>query len=142
MKSWQKLVLILGGSAVVSVGVLGVLGYHFVWKKKDQIMAATVEAGERGAAFGKGKSQSACVDEAMRRVTVERGIQEEALLRLWLRTCLEAAQADTTCEGVPPPSELMRSVAWAMAQCDAHQLGQDQACVRMVSDVQKHCTSE
>lgn len=142
MKPWQKLALILSGSAVVSVGVLGVLGYHFVWKKKDQFIAASVEAGQRGEAFGQGKLRGACVDEALRRLKIERGIPEESFIRLSLSTCLDAAEHDDTCEGVPPSSELMRSVTWAMAQCDARKMGGDQACHRVIQEVQEHCEKE
>ena len=142
MKPWQKLALILGGSAVVSTGVLGVLGYHFIWKKKDQFIAASVEAGERGTAFGKGKPRGACVDEAMRRLKIESGIPEESFIRLALSTCLDAADPDDTCEGVPPSSELMRSVAWAIAQCDARKMHGDQACTRVIGEVQEHCEKE
>ncbi len=140
MKTWQKVVLILAGSGVLSVAVLGVLGYHFVWKKKDALMAASMEADTRGRSFGAGRPKGACVDESMRLLKVDSSFQQEMLIRIELGACLEVAELDDgLCEGVPPSSELMRSATWAVERCEARQMGADQACSRVIRRIQDEC---
>ncbi len=139
MKTWQKVTLILGGSLVLSGVALGVLGYQFLWKNRDAVIAKITEAVERGRAFGAGKPYTACVDEALRQVAGDPGFQEEALIRTSLTACLEVATADSSCDGVPPTSELMRSTTWAIELCQAHAPRAAQACARVIRELQKHC---
>ena len=112
MPTWLKVTLIVIGSIILFVMVMGVGGYTW-WKYNGQnlMQDAQAAAGE-GRRFGAGKDSAACMEEGVRRT---KGIWFSGAVaaRLFLESCLKAANLEAGfCDGVPGPTELLKSVSW------------------------------
>ena len=59
---------------------------------------------------------------------------------LFLRSCLDVtAEPANFCDGVPPTSEIMKTVRWRLAQCEAAGNAGDQTCNRLLQAIQDRC---
>jgi hypothetical protein len=108
MPTWLKVTLIVIGSIILFVMAMGVGGYTW-WKYNGQNLIAAAGEGHR---FGAGKDSAACMEEGVRRT---KGIWFSGAVaaRLFLENCLKAANLEAGfCDGVPGPTELLKSVSW------------------------------
>ena len=112
MPTWLKATLIVIGSIILFVMVMGVGGYTW-WKYNGQTLMQDAQAADgEGRRFGAGKDSTACMEEGGRR-TKGIGFSGAVAARLFLESCLKAAKLEAAfCDGVPGPTELLRSVSW------------------------------
>jgi hypothetical protein len=140
MKTVLKILLILFGVGVVLVGAISIGAYVWFQKNKDGLKDMGEKTLAEGKAFGAGKASNACTDEAIRRLGAVDGMMQEVSNKLFLTACLGAAnEPPGFCEAVPVKGEIMRTVAWAIEQCNFYQLPSDQRCSRLVQAIQDHC---
>jgi len=112
MPTWAKVLLTIVAIGIALFIAAGFVGYHWVMKNKDHLMATRTE----GVAFGKGKDSSACVDGALKRLTG--GLTAQIDAKLFIEGCLTTATPSTPfCADVPPPSEIMKAAQWSVDQC-------------------------
>ena len=69
MPTWLKVTLIVIGSIILFVMVMGVGGYTW-WKYNGQTLMQDAQAADgEGRRFGAGKDSTACMEEGVRRTT-------------------------------------------------------------------------
>lgn len=143
MPKWAKILIALGcGSGLVIIAI-GVGGYIYINNHKDAWIAEGRKTNEEGRTFAAGKSGNDCVDETLSRLKNCSGIPCEIRVRIFLDGCLEAAaESPQLCEGVPPKSEIIRTVQWTLDQCARHGMPNSQPCSRVMQEVQKHCAKK
>src|SRR5262245_65421649 len=96
MPTWLKVTLIVIGSIILFVMVMGVGGYTW-WKYNGQNLMQDVQAAAReGRRFGAGKDSAACMEEGVRR-TKGMWLSGAVAGRLFVESCLEA---DTLGDGL------------------------------------------
>jgi hypothetical protein len=137
-----KVLLILAAGFVVFI--LVAFGAGAMWWKanKTRLMEGTSKAMAEGKAFGASRADTACVEEAFRRLDASSGFADEVSNRLFLSACLKAANGTPGfCEKVPAMSEIMSSVKWSLTTCTARARSDNQPCTRLVQEIQKHCHS-
>jgi hypothetical protein len=140
MRRWLKVLLIVGGSGIVLVG-LAIGG--FAWwlgAHKAELRAKGAEAESRGREYARGKDSNACINESLVRLEHAGGIVEQALLRVFLKGCLQSAARDPgLCAGVPATKEILKSASWRNEICAAHGKPSDQACGQLFGTIQEVC---
>lgn len=140
MKTWVK--VLLGGClllmAVAFVAVF--LGVRWFQSNKDDLMAKAQAMRAEGQAFGRSATASACVAKAIENYRGDTSLMREVRTRVWLTGCLETATPESElCTGVPPTSEIMRTVRWRMSECSRLGLDGDRGCTRVLEEVQRYC---
>jgi hypothetical protein len=112
MPTWLKVTLIVIGSIILVVMVMGVGGYTW-WKYNGETLMQDAQAADgEGRRFGAGKDSTACMEEGVRR-TKGIGFSGAVAARLFLESCLKAAKLEAGfCDGVPGPTEILKSVSW------------------------------
>lgn len=140
MPTWVKVVLV-----VILVGFLLLVAGVVIfarWMKsqgarlQEQGKVAIAEA----EAFGKGKDGEACVAEALNRLKTAEGFIGEAKTKVFLQHCLQAATVPPAmCEGVPAPTELMKTAQWTLDECARRGFPNNQRCARLIGALQVHC---
>lgn len=128
---WLKIVIGLGAVSIMGLIAAGIGIYLLVQWGEEQV-AGMVDAApalmEEGAAFGAGATDSACLDEGLKRaeqcsVTGMR-CQMEAVA--FGSGCLEASPYDpATCAGVADGGDLN---AWVTQQCVARNMAEVAQC--------------
>jgi hypothetical protein len=140
MPTWVKVVLV-----IVVVGFLAIVAGVIVAARWVRSQGASLQEqgkalAEDAEAFGRDKEPEACVAESLTRLKACPGFICEAKIKIFLTACLQAANDKTElCTGVPPPTEIMESARWQIAECDRRGWGNSQRCTRTVSTVQMHC---
>jgi hypothetical protein len=137
-----KILLILGAGFVVFISVA--FGAGALWWKanKVRLMEGPSKALAEGKAFGASRADTACVEEAFRRLDVSSGFTDEVTHKLFLSACLKAANATPGfCENVPAMSEIMSTVKWTLTTCTGRGRADTQPCSRLLQEIQKHCHS-
>jgi hypothetical protein len=112
MPGCLKVGLIVVGVLILLVTAIGVGGYLF-WKYNGEAIVAGAQVAEdEGRRFATGKDSAACMDEAARR-TKGAGFSAAVTTRIFLENCLKAARlTDGFCDGVPGPTDFLKSVSW------------------------------
>lgn len=142
MPKWLKVVLIVLGVLVLLCGLSGLGAWSWYGANKDKLKGVSERAKKEGAAFAFNRTDDACLDEALRRLSSRSGIIDQAEHKLFLKACLEkAARSPDFCTGVPPRSELMAFAHWAVERCAAKGKPGDQDCSRLMQSVQEACHS-
>jgi hypothetical protein len=140
MPAWAKVLLAFGCGLVLLIAAIGVGGYLYVNRHKDEWFAAGKKARDEGQTFAAGRNGSDCVDESLRRVRECSGIACEVRVRAFLDGCLDAAaESPQLCEAVPPRGEIVRTVRWSLDECARRGLPNSQPCSRVLQDLQKYC---
>jgi hypothetical protein len=140
MLKWVKFAAVLLLALAVIVGGGGV---WWVRQNRARFRGTLNEAREAGLRFGEANPDSACIDEALRRLE-ERGdfIDEIASHQPFLESCLKvAARTSGFCEPVPPPGELVRWLEWSCEAC-AERGHDNQGCPRLMKEAQRVCYPE
>ncbi len=140
MRTLLKVLLVIAGLFFV-LGIVCVVGGS-VWLKKNK--GKLMEMGDRasadGRAHGEGTDSDGCLDETLARMDTNKGLMAEVELKIFLKECLEVADAvDGFCDGVPPPGEIMKTVSWVTKTCAAEGRAGEQRCTRVVQAIQEHC---
>jgi hypothetical protein len=142
MPTWVKVVLVvvLVGFAAMAVGL--VVAARWLRHRGQSLARETERISVEAEQFGKGKDGEACVTESLARLKNCDGFICEAKMKMFLVTCLNAANTTPeTCKGVPNPNELVAGVRWQLAECSRRGFENDQRCTRLVQGLQVHCAS-
>jgi hypothetical protein len=140
MKTWVK--VLLGGCLLLLVlGFVAVfVAVRWFQSNKDDLQAKAAAVRAEGQAFGRSATASACVAKAIENYRGDASLWREVRARVWLPGCLETATPESElCAGVPPRSEIMRTVTWRMTECSRRGLDGDRGCTRILDELQKHC---
>ena len=133
-------VSILTMIAVVSA-LFAIGGYLWFQNNKNQLKEHWDKAAAEGQLYGNGKPSNECIAEAMRRLKSAGGfdLRQELSNKSFLHSCLAVAvEPADFCKGVPPKSEIMKSVSWILATCESAG-SHAQACGRLVKAILEHC---
>ena len=140
MPTWLKVVLIIVGVMVLTCGLVVSAGAWWLKKNKGEIESVGVEARASGEAYGRAHDQAGCLDQAITALPEKSGLVAEVKNKLFLASCLGAAPRSAGfCDGVPPSAEMIHSVTWATEACAKRAKGNEQACTRLMQEVQKAC---
>ena len=132
------LIVVLVGFVLVVAGV--VVAARWI-KRQGTVLKTEGEAVMAEARkFGEGKDGEACIAESLNRLKTASGLMGEAKVKIFLQTCLSTATVSPkTCEGIPKPSEIMKSAQWALDECARRGRPNDQRCTRVINAIQVHC---
>jgi hypothetical protein len=140
MPSWLKVVLIVGASGVLLLAA-AIGGFAWwIYAKRGELKEQGTAAMAEGKQYGLGKSSQECIDGSLTRLEHTSGIMQHALLGIFLKSCLQSAQQDPSlCVGVPSTGEIFRSATWRNDICAAHGHPGDDACARLLGNIQEVC---
>ena len=135
--------LLTGCVVLVVLGIVAVLaGVWWLRQNKDRLLEQGKAVRAEGEAFGRSATASACVDKALETYRGGSGLMRELHARIWLGGCFETATPESAlCTGVPPKSEIMRTVAWRLGECSRRGLDGDKGCTRILEELQQYCES-
>lgn len=142
MPTWAKVVLVvvLVGFAAMAVGL--VVAARWLRHRGETLARDAEHVEVEAREFGKGKDGEACMTESLTRMKACGGFICEAKTKMFLVTCLNAANTTPEmCKGVPNPNELVAGVRWQLAECSRRGFENDQRCTRLVQGLQVHCAS-
>jgi len=141
MPAWLKIILIVIGVIVLILVGFGVMGYVYFSQHRAEWMKAGTAAKQEGEAFAATHDASQCVDEGIKRLSSCSGLTCEIGARTFLGTCMtKAANAPPQfCSGVPRRSEIIRSAKWRIEECGRRGQPNNQACGRLMQEVQLYC---
>jgi hypothetical protein len=140
MPRWLKVLLVIGASGGL---LLGLAIGSFAWwltahRRELREKGISVEA--EGKAYGVGKSAHTCIDESLTRLERTPGIVQSALLRMFVKGCLESATHDPAlCLGVPATSDMFQSAIWRTNACTEYGKRGDEACANLLGAIQEFC---
>jgi hypothetical protein len=140
MPRWLKISVVLGASGALFVGL--VIGGFVLWlhANRDQLRAKGRAAEAEGKQYGLDKSSHACIDESLTRLARTHGFWEQAVLGMFLKSCVQSAPSDPTlCEGVPATDDIWKTATWRNQFCAAHGKPGDQDCCNLVARIQEVC---
>jgi hypothetical protein len=134
-------VFLIGCGSIVALGVIVVVGIALYLKSHgSEIIAEGQAMRQQGFEAGAKLGDGACVDAALGRMGTSPGFGEALDSRLWLDGCLEASDPGAAiCAGVPPETEIMKSVNWRLEECQARGRPNDNACSNLLASVQSYC---
>jgi hypothetical protein len=139
MKHDVKVFLWVGAAVLGLLGLLVVGAGTLLYLNKDRLLTGGRDAIEEGRKFGESATQDACLDEALRQAE-GKGPFGSIGPNLFLAGCLRSAQeSNGFCDDVPPTGEIMASATWRGGRCAEAGRPNDQACVQLMSSVQRHC---
>jgi hypothetical protein len=140
MPSWLKVVLIVGASGVLLLALaIGGVAW-WIYAKRGEFKEQGTAAMAEGKEYGAGKSSQACIDGSLTRLAHTSGIMQQAFLGIFLKSCLKSAPRDPAlCDGVPTTGEIFRSATWRNDICAAHGHSGDEACARLLGNIQEVC---
>lgn len=136
--AWKILAALAGVSVLLVVAAVGA-GFLWLQNNADTLAEQGKAAMRDGYDFGRGKQATACLDEALARLSDTSGLIAEATNKVWLASCFKSADIPPGfCDDVPPRSEIVQSATWAVGRCE--KAGRkDQPCTRLVGAVQERC---
>ena len=136
----MRVLLIILGVIVLLVVAVGAIAFIMLKKHGPELRERVAKTEEAGRAFGTGKPDTACVDEAFVQVRQCKGLLCEVEVQAFMTFCLDAAEPTAElCQGVPKPQNIMDTVKWSLAECERRGLPQNKPCTRLIQAVQKHC---
>ena len=130
-------------AALLLVSILSCLGLKMWFEdNKDELANMGEEADAAGIEYGIGSDQAGCVGAGLSQQDGCGAFDPmcEAENSIWLRACLSAATPTPGfCDGVPEKSDIIDSATWAVGTCMNLGRPDDQACGRLLQQVQEHC---
>ncbi len=140
MPWWAVLLIIFGVFALIGLVVIGGIVW-WVASNKDRIVADSKETVSQAQEYAATHDQNACVEEGLRKIEKCGGLMCEVNAQNFTLMCIQ--HAETTpgfCEGVPAPSEIMKTSSWVTDECRRRgKKGTDQRCTRMLQAVPQVC---
>lgn len=119
----------------------GSIGYVMFRRHGPQWKSRIEKSAAEGEALGKGRPDSACVDEAFARVNRCKGFVCEGDAQMFLTSCLaEAEPTAALCIGVPKPDSIRETIRWSLEECDRRGMPRNQRCTRLIGAIQSHCS--
>jgi len=131
--------LIVIGAVIFVVGGLGLLIYF-----SRGLFSDTMQVFQEGAAFGRGKEGTACVDEAVQRYDPQRDILQQTTDSMFVVACLGSSHPSAdVCASVPQTSLLNQGPvrAWAETECRDRGL-EGQGCSLIFTQVAGYCRTQ
>ena len=136
----MKIFLIILAVILVLVITAGVFGFLWVRNNAPALKEKADQAIAEGEAFGQGKQAAECVDESFLRLKARSGLVSELHTQMFMKSCLQVAEVPAEfCTGVPPSSEIMKTVRWSLEQCNGRGMPNSQPCTRLVRAYQEFC---
>jgi hypothetical protein len=140
MRTWLKVVLIVGGLLVVLFIAAGV-GIFFVAKRYGP---GLIEAGkhsfEEGRDYGRRTDNEGCLNEAVARHARADGLGTIISNNLFLRSCLDASRPTPGfCDDVPERWEFVKAARWQLDECKHYGLSPESQCGQLFQQVQQFC---
>jgi hypothetical protein len=136
----MRVLLIILGVIVLLLIAVGAIGYVMMKKHGPQLRERFEKTEAEANAFGAGKPDTACVDEAFVRLRRCDGLMCEVEVQGFTTFCMQAAEPTAElCKGIPKPQNIMDTVKWSLEECDRRGLPQNKPCTRLIQTVQKHC---
>ncbi len=144
MSTGQKVAIGVGVGCVallllagVGALVLGMMANDAI----DDLREQGQEVQAQAEAYGQGRPHTDCVNEAFRRQADCDGVMCDATNGAWLTRCLEVSQqGPEMCRGVPPPTEIMLSANWRVAECRARGAVDTNRCGNLIASIQTVCS--
>lgn len=141
MPWWAGLLIAFGVLALLGLAVVGGVTWWFM-SNKDRIVSESKDTMAEAQAYAASHDQNACVDEGLRKVAKCDGFVCEAQTKIFTTMCLQEAQRTPGfCDDVPPPSEIMKTSRWVVAECERRGKPGNQRCSRLVQAVPEVCQS-
>ena len=145
MSKGVKIALIIVGALLATCLIAGGAGYFVLKTTGPKWQADLRENGRKvqaeGAAAGASATKDECVQLAIKRLGPKPGFMDQVTTTVFLESCLEVATGTLKyCEGVPPASEIMATVAWRFKTSAA--LGLADGDNPIVKGIQAHCTNK
>jgi len=138
-----KIILIVLAVGVLLVAAAGVGGYLWFESNRERLRAQGEAAKAEAEAYAGGTDQAGCLAEAVRRFDECSGLMCEVKTKIFLENCARMARpTEGFCEGVPSGNEIMATVNWSLARCEALGKPGDQPCTRLVRGIQDVCHDE
>lgn len=134
--------LLAGCVVLILLGIVAAgAGVWWIRQNKDRLVEKGKATRAEGQAFGRSATASACVDKALETYRGDSSaLLREVQARVWLGGCLDTATPESgICTGVPPESEILRSVTWRLAECSRRGLEGDKGCTRILDELQQYC---
>jgi hypothetical protein len=141
MPTWAKVLLTLLFVGIVVAGVAVFFGIRWARREFRQIRNDAPRMVAEAQDFGRGKEGEACVVESLKRLNQCDGFICEAKTKMFLANCLTTANiTEDFCQGVPRHGEILKTAAWAQAECARRNASDGQRCARMITGIQDHCS--
>lgn len=137
----MRILLIIVGVFVLMIVTAVSIGYVMFKRHGPQLKSRIEKSVAEGEAFGKGRPDSECVDEAFAHLKRCTGFVCEADAQLFLTSCLaEAEPTAALCIGVPKPDSLRETIRWSLEECEKRGMPRNQRCTRLIGAIQSHCS--
>jgi len=134
MPTWAKVLLAIFAIIAALLIAAGFIGYHWVMKNKDQLMASRKE----GAAFGRDKDAAQCIDTALSKI--DGTLTKTIAARTFVAGCLTTASGmSELCATIPPRDEFMKRAKWTLDQCRDRGTVDQQGCSQVFQEVEQYC---
>ena len=135
---WKIIVGVIAGLAgLLVLVVVGFVG--FLAMNQDKIVKQGSLAKAQGAAYGASRTQSECLETVLGRLDTS-GMMDQLKDRIFLDECFSKAKVSSDlCVDVPPESSFVASVSWRLKACADHGKEGNQACTRLMGNVQTLC---
>ena len=135
----KAMLVIIGLTGVLALIAVAVVVY-FVTRDGGAFMKEQQRVVNEGHQFGTTAVDSACLDEAQRRLKKEGGFGGGLKSVVFLQHCVKPARkSEAYCEGVPMPLEVINSSAYQQKKCDDAGMGKNPFCPPLFSEVQQEC---
>lgn len=136
-----KILLVVLGLCVLGLVGIGVAGYVWFDRNKEELKASVEAVQAEAKAYAARADQEGCMAEGRRRADECGALDLGCGIRAstFLRFCLDdAAPSEGFCEGVPAKGEIMDGSRWILAQC-SDRGGDSDRCRRLQQVRQDFC---
>jgi hypothetical protein len=130
--------------SLITVLILGGIGAGYYWwtNNSKRLIQLGKKMGREGKEYGIKNVSSECVKLAMKKDSACESFSCHIGMNFFLSSCLEHSQREKYfCKDVPKEdlSDLMGVVAWRMKECEKTKHPNNQACQRLMGNIQKFC---
>ncbi len=141
-KNMKIVLIIMGCVLLLCTGIAGAGFYWFSTSGKDlieQVKTGTKKGMEEGAELGKTSDKNVCLAESIKRLEGDSSMTSAISASLFMSSCLDSAKPTPGfCDGVPPQSEMTKSVEWIVKKCK-EEGSSGQGCQQLMQVVIRHC---
>jgi hypothetical protein len=133
-------------ATLVVCGILFALGAGAVlfgvswWRQnKGRLMESARAAHAEGEELGRTADTQGCLDASVVRLRQDGSLPAAVRTNLFLAACLAVARPSPRfCEGVPAPTDFLKSIEWRTRRCQEMQVSPN-TCGQLLAVVQTHC---
>ncbi len=139
LASCLKATLVVCGVLFVLGGAAVVIGVSWWRQNKGRLIESARSAHAQGEELGRRSDTRGCLDAAVERLRADGNLPPAVKTNLFFNACLGAARPSPGfCDGVPPPSDFLKSIEWRTRRCQELQLSPS-TCGQLLAIVQTHC---